>query len=212
MEKKFNFVYVVTNLINGKQYVGDHSTNNLECSKTKKYLGSGIYILNALLKYGNENFKREILEFFPTKQQAFDAQEKYIIQFNTLISNGYNISPKGGINVVGGCSIETRRRIGLKHKGKIISEEQRRLISIALKGRIKSDEERKNLSKSLMEHKLSEETKNKIREKHKGKKVSEETKNKISQSTKGIKTIPEETRKKMSEARKKYWETKRNNI
>jgi len=27
--KKYNYVYVTTNLINGAQYVGDHSTNNL---------------------------------------------------------------------------------------------------------------------------------------------------------------------------------------
>ena len=41
--------------------------------KTKRYLGSGIGILNAVKKYNRENFKRKILEFFPTKQEAFDA-------------------------------------------------------------------------------------------------------------------------------------------
>ena len=209
MEKKFNYVYLITNLINGKQYIGDHSIDNL---KRDYYLGSGQIIKSAIRKCGRKNFKKEIIKFFPTKQEAFDAQEKYIKEYNTLVPDGYNISPKGGLNVVGCCSDEMKRKISLRHKGKIISEEQKRLTSIALKGRIKSDEERKNLSKSLMGHKLSEETKNKIREKHKGKKVSDETKNKISQSTKGIKTVPEETRKKMSETRKKYWETKRNNI
>jgi len=37
MEKKFNFVYITTNLINKKQYIGEHSTNNIE---KDKYLGS----------------------------------------------------------------------------------------------------------------------------------------------------------------------------
>ena len=94
MEKQFNFVYITTNLLNGKQYVGDHSTDN----KNDTYLGSGRpYFSRAVKADGKENFKREILEFFSTKKEAFDAQEKYIIQFNTLSPNGYNISPKGAI-------------------------------------------------------------------------------------------------------------------
>jgi len=80
MEKKFNYVYLTTNLINEKQYVGDHSTNDIE---KDYYIGSGKVLKNAIKKYKKENFKKEILEFFPTKQEAFDAQEKYIIQYNT---------------------------------------------------------------------------------------------------------------------------------
>ena len=42
-----HFVYITTNLINGKQYVGDHSTNNLE---KDKYLGSGKTTLKFAIK------------------------------------------------------------------------------------------------------------------------------------------------------------------
>ena len=109
MEKKFNFVFVTTNLINGKQYIGDHATNRLN----DKYLGSGRpYFKSALKKYNKENFERKILEFFPTKQQAFDAQEKWIIEYNTLIPNGYNLSPKGGHNVSGCWNIESKKKLG----------------------------------------------------------------------------------------------------
>ena len=110
-EKLFNFVYLTTNLINGKQYIGDHSTNDLNCSNTKYYLGGGRpYFKNALKEYRRKNFKKEILEFFPTKKEAFDAQEKYIIQYNTLTPDGYNISPKGGHQNRGGISKETSKK------------------------------------------------------------------------------------------------------
>jgi hypothetical protein len=70
MKKEFNFIYITTNLINGKQYIGDHSTNNLN----DNYLGSGRpYLKRALSEYGKENFKREIIEFFDTKEEAFNT-------------------------------------------------------------------------------------------------------------------------------------------
>ncbi len=52
-EKTFNFVYITTNLINGKQYIGDHSTNNLD----DHYLGGGVY-LNRSIK----NMVKKILK------------------------------------------------------------------------------------------------------------------------------------------------------
>jgi group I intron endonuclease len=108
MEKEFNYVYLTTNLINGKKYVGDHSTNNLD----DHYIGSGRpYFNNAKKKYGKENFKKEILKFFPSKQSSFDAQEKYIKEHNTLKPNGYNLSPKGGVGVVECFSEESKEKI-----------------------------------------------------------------------------------------------------
>lgn len=68
--KIVSFVYITTNLINGKQYIGDHTTKKLNDG----YLGSGVYLLNAINEYSKENFKREILEFFNTKQESFNAQ------------------------------------------------------------------------------------------------------------------------------------------
>ena len=105
-EKLFNFVYITTNSINGKRYVGDHATDDLNDG----YLGSGIYFQNALNEYKAENFRREILELFSTKQEAFDAQQKYIDKYDTLKPNGYNLSPKGGLHVKGCHSEETKKK------------------------------------------------------------------------------------------------------
>ena len=112
---KFHFVYIITNLINSKQYVGDHSTNNIN----DNYLGGGSYIKRSIKNHGKENFKREILEYFDTKQEAFNAQEKYIIQYNTLAPNGYNLSTKGGHQCKNSVSEETRKKMSNAKKGQI---------------------------------------------------------------------------------------------
>lgn len=95
MSKKYHYCYITTNLINGKQYVGDHSTNNLDDG----YLGSGTGLKLAIKKYGKEKFKKEILEFLDNKNDAFDAQIGFINEYDTLAPNGYNISPHGGYGV-----------------------------------------------------------------------------------------------------------------
>jgi len=83
---KFHYVYITENILNGKKYIGDRSCNCLP--EKDYYLGSGIHLKNAKEKYGKENFKKEILELFETKKEAFDAQEKYIKEYNTLTPNG----------------------------------------------------------------------------------------------------------------------------
>ena len=49
------------------------------------------FIVTDVNDLGLRNDERE----FKTKQEAFDAQEKYIKKYDTLIPNGYNLSPKG---------------------------------------------------------------------------------------------------------------------
>ena len=113
-----HFVYLTTNLDNGKQYIGNHSTNNLNDS----YLGSGIALKNSVRKNGKEKFQRKILEFFDNKEQAFNGQEKWINKYRSLYPNGYNISPVGGLGVPGSLSEESlermRRNVSKANKGK----------------------------------------------------------------------------------------------
>jgi group I intron endonuclease len=165
-EKKYNFVYLTTNLVNGKQYVGDHSCNNLV---EDNYLGSGMLFETKKNQYGKENFKREILEFFPTKQEAFNAQEKYILQYNTLVPNGYNINPTGGIYREGGGlhSEETKIKMSESAK-KSFTPQKRAQISEGNRNRI-----------------ISDKTKNKIRNTLFGREVSKEVCEKISKTLKG---------------------------
>lgn len=125
-----NFVYISTNLISGKQYVGSHNGSK------KIYFGSGLLIKKALKKYGIESFKREILEECDDIKEARLLEEKYINKFNTLEPNGYNISPKGGLSLYGCHSKETRIKIGKALRGKKRTEKQKKLMSDKAKNRI----------------------------------------------------------------------------
>lgn len=147
-----HYVFITTNLINSKQYVGDRTCKS--DSKKDKYVGSGKPVFkNALKKYGKENFKKEILEFFPTRKEAFDAQEKYIKQFNILTPNGYNISPKGGNGVLGCHSEETIKKMSIAAISLATSGENN-----ANFGTIRPEETRQKIRQTLLGRHPSEET------------------------------------------------------
>ena len=153
--KQYHYVYLTTNIVNGKQYVGDHSSIVLNDT----YIGSGRPLLqNAIKLHGKQNFKKEILEYFSSKELAFDAQAKYISEFNTLSPNGYNISPKGGNKFKGSLAESTKElikqsKLGVKNpmygkspgnKGVPMTDEQ----VLKMKNHKFSDEHRENLKKS----------------------------------------------------------------
>ena len=88
-----DFVYLTKNLINGKEYIGSHHTNNIKDG----YLGSGTILVYAIKKYGKSNFKREILEYCDDILSARKLEKIYIKKHNTLVPIGYNINPNGGM-------------------------------------------------------------------------------------------------------------------
>lgn len=83
-------IYKITNSINGKIYIGKDK-NDRAC-----YFGSGRLIKRAIIKYGKENFVKEIIEFCDT---ISELNVREIFWINELKSRdpkiGYNIA-KGG--------------------------------------------------------------------------------------------------------------------
>lgn len=86
-------IYKIENLINHKMYIGQSNrpeerfAEHLRCTVKGKSL-----IRDAILKYGRENFRMEIIGWF----EDYNEKEKYYIQYyNCLAPNGYNILSGG---------------------------------------------------------------------------------------------------------------------
>lgn len=95
----YHFVYETTNLINGKKYIGKHSTDDLNDG----YLGSGKAIQQAIKKYGENNFSRTILKEFKTSEEAYMYEEEIITPEIIKSKNYYNMKPGG----IGGIVMTT---------------------------------------------------------------------------------------------------------
>jgi len=155
--KKYNYVYITTNLINEKQYVGSHETDNLN----DNYLGSGTLFRRAIQKYGKEKFKRKILKKYKIIEKARLAEKVFIKKFNTIHPYGYNISPTGGNDrgIKGCMSEETKEKLRGKNNGmygKKLSEEAIERIRVKNTGRKfppRTKEHIERLKNSLKGHK-----------------------------------------------------------
>ena len=87
----YHFVYETVNLINGKKYIGKHSTENLNDS----YLGSGVALNRAIKKYGEESFKRSIIKQFETSAEALEYEAQLVTE-DLVKSNEYYNMRQGG--------------------------------------------------------------------------------------------------------------------
>lgn len=90
--KMAGFVYIWTNKINNKQYIGSHIG-----AEDDNYLGSGVAFNRALKKYGIENFERTILESVEDNDVLREREQYYIDLYDAANNRMfYNIKPKVG--------------------------------------------------------------------------------------------------------------------
>jgi group I intron endonuclease len=165
-------VYLITNKINGKKYVG-WTSKSLEVRwKQHSYQHSGcLALLRAINKHGVENFTTEILFTVPTKELAIRLEIEYIEKYKTISPNGYNLT-SGGEGVAGDCE-EVRRKKSLANMGNknavgaIRTPAYCKAISDRQQGRQFTDIWRKRMSDAAKEKVVSQETKDKHREDNK---------------------------------------------
>jgi hypothetical protein len=172
----YHLVYLTTNLVNNKIYVGVHSTYNLNDG----YLGSGKVLKASLKKYRRKNFKRDILFHCLEPHHAYEIESMIVTEDFITLDNTYNfcIGGKGGAK---NFSEESKAKMSLTRKGRPAHN----------KGVPMSTEQKDKISCARTGFKCSEETKNKVSEAGKGKvpwnkgtSSSEETKLKQSNAMK----------------------------
>ena len=180
-------IYLVSNKLNGKQYVGQTINPHLP-------IGHGRILKSAYKLHGKDSFTYEPICKGITNRASLNAIERFWISVaNTVVPNGYNIDLGGSEGSVWtderkkAVSIartgkKLNRPLGSKSgaKGKKWSEESKQKLSEALKGRISynigrkaSEETKAKMTASQKAHWAKVESPNK------GRKHSEETKAKM---------------------------------
>ena len=104
------YLYKITNLINGKGYIGITNDYKRRWANHKCNNDPTMAIAKAIKKYGVENFKFEVLLSNIPLEEIDDKEIEYIKKYHTHVTeHGYNISKGGRYN------IENVAHIGVKN-------------------------------------------------------------------------------------------------
>lgn len=114
-ERKYYYVYRITNLVNNKEYIGFHSTDNLNDG----YMGSGKLLIHAIEKYGIENFHKDILKMFDNREDAEACERELVNEEYVNRKDTYNISIGGNVCILYG---ENNGFYGKKHTPETIAK------------------------------------------------------------------------------------------
>lgn len=87
----FYTIYKITNLLNGKIYIGAHKTSNLD----DYYMGSGVKIKKDIKKYGKDNFKKEYIFILENEQEMYNMESLLVNEDFIKNENVYNVSVGG---------------------------------------------------------------------------------------------------------------------
>ena len=97
-------IYLITNLVNHKRYVGltknsigERMAKHVQAAKSEE----GFLLHRAIRKYGKENFTIELVEDNLTLEDAYEKEKFYIQKHNTYFKSelGYNMT-LGGENAI----------------------------------------------------------------------------------------------------------------
>ncbi len=90
-DQQYHYVYRIDNLINGRYYLGLHSTKNLD----DNYRGSGKFLKMAIKKHGIDNFHKTILQFADSRDDLHVLEEQVVGDLWKNDCRCYNCKPGG---------------------------------------------------------------------------------------------------------------------
>ena len=86
------YVYQITNLINGKIYIGITNDYIKRWSNHRCCNSPNMVLARAIKKYGVEHFKFEVLLSGLSVEEADEKEEELIIEKNCRVPYGYNVA------------------------------------------------------------------------------------------------------------------------
>jgi len=150
-------IYIITNNITNKSYVGQTSYQLSKRWKQHCYFAEKrncqTYLSNSIRKHGSINFTPSVLE----ETVDLHNREKYWIKELKTYKHGYNLT-EGGEGTVGyKWKDESRKKFSIIKSGIPLTEEHKNNLSLSLKGR-------KVWNKGIPGHKPTPETRKKLSE------------------------------------------------
>lgn len=204
---KYQGIYKIKNLLNGKVYIGQSVNISARFSQhkydTKKDFNYPLH--NAIRKYGIENFEFNVIEHVHDTSKLDEIEQYWIKYYKSNNKEyGYNLRIDGVSNRGLKRSDEAKRKISVKAKEMWENPEIRNYLSNCRKGRKCSENEIINMSKRMLGHIVSDETKKKIAEKAIIRNADIAFKEKFSNIQKKVWNLPE-NKKIRSDAAKVRW-------
>lgn len=113
IEDPYGFIYITTNLVNGKRYIGQKKFDR----RWKEYIGSGRVLKASVEKYGKENFSRNIIYVCYSAEELNQIEYDLSVQLDVVKSDDwYNLVYGGGTTTGIVVTNETREKLSKARK------------------------------------------------------------------------------------------------
>lgn len=154
VEKKYNYTYKLTLKSDPRYYYYGVHSSNIE-PEFDDYEGSGTNVKNLIKENGHKIFKREILNFFETREEALESEERIVTE--EVVSDPFCLN-----RIKGGGTLDTS---GIRYDEEIRKKMGKRVLGT--KRKQESIEKMILTKRARGTDKHTEETKKKLSEIHK---------------------------------------------